>query len=84
MPQLSSFYGIVIYMYHKSREHNPPHIHAIYAEYSGTLAIGDGALLEGELPPRALRLVREWIILHQDELTAMWVSGVISKIDPLD
>lgn len=32
MPRISSFFGIVIYMYFK--DHNPPHFHAIYGEYN--------------------------------------------------
>lgn len=31
MPEISSFLGIVIYMYYK--DHAPPHFHAIYGEY---------------------------------------------------
>ena len=30
MPVISRFYGIVIKMYLRQKEHNPPHIHAIY------------------------------------------------------
>ena len=32
MPEVSSFYGLSIYMYNNGREHNPPHFHAIYGE----------------------------------------------------
>ena len=32
MPVLSRFYGIIIRMYFLQKEHNPPHIHAIYNE----------------------------------------------------
>lgn len=30
MPVISRFYGIIIRMYFLQKEHNPPHIHAIY------------------------------------------------------
>jgi len=30
MPEISRFYGIIIYIYF--REHNPPHFHAVYGE----------------------------------------------------
>ena len=50
MPQLATFYGIVIYMYHKPREHNPPHIHASYGEHNATLIIENGNILEGNFP----------------------------------
>jgi len=29
MPTISYFYGIIIVMYLRNKEHNPPHIHAI-------------------------------------------------------
>lgn len=35
MPVISRFRGIVIKMYLKQKEHNPPHIHAIYGDYIG-------------------------------------------------
>ncbi len=34
MPTISSFSGIVIVMYLKNKEHNPPHIHAITQDYA--------------------------------------------------
>jgi hypothetical protein len=46
-----------------------------------------GAVLDGRLPPRALRLVREWEAMHRDELMANWKRARMSKplrpIDPL-
>ena len=30
MPVISRFHGITIKMYLRQKEHNPPHIHAIY------------------------------------------------------
>jgi hypothetical protein len=35
MPVISRFYGIVIKMYFRKKEHNPPHVHALYGEYNG-------------------------------------------------
>ena len=42
MPELSRFYGIVIYMFAKN--HLPPHFHAKYAEYIGIFDIETGEL----------------------------------------
>jgi hypothetical protein len=70
MPRLSAFYGIVIAMYY--RDHAPPHFHATYGEDEATVAIGASDLLSGWLPPRALKLVREWAAMHLDELEANW------------
>ncbi len=35
MPEVSRFYGIVIKMFFKPKEHDPSHIHAIYGECVG-------------------------------------------------
>ena len=67
MPRLSSFYGIVIAMFWGERNHPLAHFHAEYGEHAASIAL-DGTVLAGSLPPRALRLVREWAQLHEDEL----------------
>ena len=33
MPTISYFYGIIIVMYLRNKEHNPPHIHAITQDF---------------------------------------------------
>jgi hypothetical protein len=51
MPELSRFYGIVIYMFAKN--HLPPHFHAKYGEHIGVIDIRTGestkAVYQGEL-----------------------------------
>lgn len=32
MPEISRFYGIIIKMFFKPKEHEPAHIHALYEE----------------------------------------------------
>jgi len=59
MPEISRFFGIIIKMYFMQREHNPPHIHALYGEYMSAINILTGDVLEGDLPRRALDLVLE-------------------------
>lgn len=61
MPVISRFFGITIIMYWN--DHNPPHIHAKYGEYSAIISI-DGELLDGKFPSRGLTLVLEWIGGH--------------------
>jgi hypothetical protein len=60
-------------------DHPPPHFHARYAGDEAVFAIATGELLAGSLPPRALRLVREWLEEHRDELAAM--TDLIKIID---
>lgn len=80
MPRISAFYGIVITMYY--RDHEPPHFHAVYGEYQAQIVIATLEPLYGELPARALRLVREWGELHRAELEANW--GRARAREPLD
>jgi len=54
-----------------SREHPPPHFHAVYGEYQITVDIQNGTV-NGDFPKRALRLVLEWLDLHKDELFENW------------
>ena len=86
MPEISRFFGIIIRMFYD--DHNPPHFHA---EYSGKKAKIDfrGNILMGDLGSKtALKLVREWIDLHQAELMEDWnlarKSKEIKKITPLE
>ncbi|MGN0268395.1 MAG: DUF4160 domain-containing protein [Lachnospiraceae bacterium] len=83
MPVLSRFYGIVIRMYFRQSEHNPPHIHAIYGEDVAAIDFQTGEVLEGYLPPKAMELVGEWISLHKDELLNIWNTQEFTKIEPL-
>ena len=84
MPEISRFYGIIIYMY--MSEHNPPHFHVWYEDYKAIITITDG-VVTGSLPRRALNLVYEWLDLHKDELLDNWrrLSKYESpmKIEPL-
>ena len=66
------FYGIVIRMYLGKKEHNPPHIHALYQNFKATFDIRTSERIDGDLPNDKGKLVSAWIILHRDELLANW------------
>jgi hypothetical protein len=88
MPVVSSFYGLIVYMYYLDNKHHKfPHIHVRYQEFEAIYKIPDGALLEGSLPSGKAKLILAWIELHQDELMADWElasSGQnIFTIEPL-
>lgn len=76
---------VVIAMYY--RDHHPPHFHAIYGEHEAQVLIDGGELLGGFLPPRAVRLVREWAELHRAELEENWAKAEahepLANIEPL-
>ncbi len=85
MPEISRFYGIVIYMF--SNDHNPPHFHAKYGEFEILVNINNLSILYGKFPSRALGLTIEWASLHQKELKTLWEgmrkSQPVKKIKPL-
>ena len=85
MPEICRFYGIVIAIF--SEEHNPPHFHARYGGDKVAIDIRTLAVLEGELPRRALRMVVEWAGQHQAELLEDWelvrAGHQPNKIEPL-
>ncbi len=70
MPQISSFYGITIYMYGEItlRRTSTPST----ASTGRKITIAEGHLLAGSLPPRALRMVRGWRRSHENELRENW------------
>jgi len=79
MPLLAMFYGIVIWMYRP--DHPPPHFHAQYGDDVAQIELATLRILNGSLPPRALRLVRAWARLHTDELTNNWRRA--QELEPL-
>ena len=84
MPEISRFYGIIIYMFFS--EHNPPHFHIKYQDYEATIQINDG-IVQGKIPRTAIKLIFEWLDLHKDELLENWKLGEqrkpLNKIEPL-
>jgi hypothetical protein len=70
-----------IYMYRP----DPPHFHAEYGEHIAQIELGSLEILNGSLPPRALRLVREWARLHPDELAENWaLAQALEPLVPID
>lgn len=80
VPRISSFYGIDIEMYFD--DHAPPHFHARYGGQEALIVIATGDVYAGSLPGRALRLVREWLEQHRDELAHNFDRGV--ALEPLE
>ena len=83
MPTISSFYGIIIVMYLRNKEHNPPHIHAITNDFDAPFLISTGELMEGEFPPKAKAMVQEFIVQYRQELMRMWETEQYIKLPPL-
>ena len=84
MPIISKFYGITIKMYFIQCEHNPPHIHAFYNNYVSVININTLEQIEGELPKKALKIVKEWIKINRIELLEIWRTQNFKKIKPIE
>ena len=82
MPVIARFYGILIKMYF--REHGVAHFHAIYGEFNGVFEVGSLNMIEGDLPARAQRLVRDWAEQYKDELQRMWETQDYKKLPGLE
>ena len=78
-------YGIIIYIYFE--DHNPPHFHAKYNEFEALISIDNFGIVRGNLLGKALALIVEWAILHQQELIKDWdlskQNKIPNKIEPL-
>jgi len=70
VPIIARFYGIIIKMYFK--EHGIPHFHAIYGEYNGVFSIETLEMIEGDLPNRAQKMIKEWGMMYKDDLMELW------------
>ena len=86
MPEISRFLGIIIKMFFD--DHNPPHFHAEFQEHRAIIEIQSAELVEGYLPPKQLKLVQAWAVLHEEELMENFINlgkdfKSWNKIEPL-
>lgn len=86
MPILSMFFGIVIRMFYN--DHDPPHFHADYQGQRGKFNL-DGNMVVGNVYSKtALRLIRDWAVLHRSEIEANWQKAKdgrpLEGIEPLE
>ena len=82
MPVIARFYGILIKMYF--REHGVSHFHALYAQYNGVFEIDSLEMIEGDLPNRAQKLVKEWAAIYKNDLIEMWEKQQFKKLPGLE
>jgi hypothetical protein len=84
MPVIARFYGIIIKMYFSQSEHGVPHFHAVYGEYNAVYNVQTLEMMEGDLPSRARRLVKEWATQYKDELLRMWNTNEFKQLPGLE
>lgn len=83
MPTISYFNGIIIVMYLRNKEHNPPHIHAITNDFDAPFLIESGEIMEGVFPPKEKAMVKEFILKYKKELMEMWETEKYIKLPPV-
>ncbi len=72
MPEISRFYGIIIYM--NFNDHYPPHFHAKYQDQEVSIEIESGNVT-GFMDNRLLRMLFKWLELHKNELRYNWQAA---------
>ena len=65
------------------RDHLPPNFHAVYNEYNGIFHLETLELIEGDLPPRAIKLIKEWSADYKEVLDEMWQTKEFRKLPGL-
>ena len=83
-PVISRFYGIIIKMYFRHKEHNPPHIHAIYGECVGVFGVQDGEMIEGDIPLKEQQKIKKFILFHRKRLLQMWEKQDFEMLSPVE
>ena len=85
MPILSTFFGIIVRVFHS--DHSPPHIHVEYSGSEAVVEIRTGKFLAGNLPLRAKKLFEEWRKIHTKDLEKAWgaaqANRMPERIEPL-
>ena len=84
MPTISKFYGIIILMRLTRKEHNPPHIHAVYGEHEATFYISSGKIMNGSFPKSGSELVKRFILKYKNELMEMWETEIYRTLAPIE
>lgn len=82
MPIIARFYGILIKMYFK--EHGVPHFHAIYGEYNGVFNLKTLEMIEGDMPARAMKMVKDWAKKYNSDLMEMWRTQKYRQLPGLE
>jgi hypothetical protein len=84
MPVIARFYGILIKMYFSQSEHGVPHFHAVYGEYNAVYDIQTLEMMEGDMPSRAQRLIKDWASQYQQDLLQMWKDNQFRQLPGLE
>jgi len=81
MPTICIINGIRILIHLRSKEHNPPHIHAVFQQYEAIYSLSDEERLDGLLPSKEEKIVKSFIKKYRQDLINMWNSESYEKIE---
>ncbi len=70
MPTLIIIEGVKISIF--PNEHNPPHLHVDFAEYSCLIEISTLNVIKGEIPLKMYKKIQMWIATNQTKLLEMF------------
>ncbi len=84
MPVISRFRGVILRMYLRQKEHNPPHIHAQYGETVGLFSLENGEMFEGDLDKKMRSFVTNFIMHYREQLMEMWETQEFTTLSPLE
>ncbi|MBO5325899.1 MAG: DUF4160 domain-containing protein [Lachnospiraceae bacterium] len=84
MPVISRFRGIILRMYLRQKEHNPPHIHAQYGDSVGLFSLENGEMFEGDLDKKMRSFVTNFIVYYKEQLLEMWKTQKFVMLDPIE
>lgn len=84
MPVISRFRGVILRMYLRQKEHNPPHIHAEYGRTVGLFSLENGEMFEGDLDKKMRGFVTNFILYYKEQLIEMWEKQEFITLRPIE
>ena len=62
---------------------HPNRVHCFFDAHMSPTIIETFEMIEGDMPNRAQKMVKEWLTEHKSELQEMWQTQKIVKLPPL-
>ena len=66
------------------KEHGVPHFHAIYGEFNGVFNVATLEMIEGDMPTRAAKMVKDWAKKYNKDLMEMWKTQKYRQLPGLE
>lgn len=69
--------------YRENEKHKLPHLHAEYGEFDASYDF-DSNKISGNMPGKQQKMIQAWILIHQEELKALWKLIETKEMDGLE